>query len=294
MIDREIPKLSKWPFLLGDVLLIAVAGWIILRTAQPLPLWPLVTAAACAAVGAWLFAMPFVLEYRAAVRRLEQQSFASTLAQIRNVEQVAEHISGATARWQDVQEHAARTTAAAKEISERMAAEAKDFCAFLEKANDTEKAHLHLEVEKLRRAEGEWLQLTIRLLDHVYALYLAGVQSGQANVIAQLTQFQSACRDLVRRMGLTPFVVPPDTAFDPNRDQLLDGQTAPSDGARVGETLATGYTYQGKLLRRAVVALLREGETAAHPGSGAPVGATSAAGSPALVAAEPAQAASRG
>lgn len=256
MTDQKSPKLPKGPFLLGDVLLIVVAGWILLHTDQPPGLWPVVTVAACTAAGAWLFALPFVLEYRATMRQLEQQALASTLEQIQNMEQVARHISGATAQWQTVQDHAARTAAVAKEISDKMAAEAKAFCDFLQKANDTEKAHLQLEVEKLRRAEGEWLQLTVRLLDHVYALYLAGVRSGQANLVTQLTQFQNACRDLVRRMGLVPFVAAPETPFDANLNQTVDGHPAPPPGARVADTLATGYTYQGKLLRRAVVTLL--------------------------------------
>lgn len=271
MTDQETPNLPKWPFLLGDGLLIGVAVWIILRIEPPPPLWAVVTVATCAATGAWLFALPFVLEYRSAVRQIEQQSLVSTLNQIQNLELVARHISGATAQWQGVQEHAARTASVAKEISERMAAEAKDFCAFLEKANDTEKAHLNLEVEKLRRAEGDWLQLTIRLLDHVYALYLAGVRSGQANLVAQLTQFQNACRDLVRRVGLVPFVAPPEAPFDANLNQLVDGQPVPPSGARVADTLATGYTYQGRLLRRAVVTLLPPDPAAA------PAAASSAA-----------------
>ena len=40
-----------------------------------------------------------------------------------------------------------------------MTAEARAFQQFLDKANDTERNHLRLEVEKLRRAEGDWLQV---------------------------------------------------------------------------------------------------------------------------------------
>ena len=42
---------------------------------------------------------------------------------------------------------------------------------FLAKANDSEKGFLRLEVDKLKRAEGEWLQTLVRILDHVNALH---------------------------------------------------------------------------------------------------------------------------
>jgi hypothetical protein len=57
------------------------------------------------------------------------------------------------------------------------------------------KNHLRLEIEKLRRGEGEWLQVMVRVLDHVQALHLAGQRSGQRNLIEQLTHFQNSCRD---------------------------------------------------------------------------------------------------
>ncbi len=258
MTERMVPQLAKWPFLLGDALMLCVAAWIIFHGEQPLGLGSIVGCVAATAVGVWLVVTPFLLEYRAAVRLLETDTLTSTLAQIQNLEQVGAQIARATAQWQAVQEQATKTTATAQQISERMAAEAKDFCAFLEKANDTEKAHLGLEVEKLRRAEADWLQLTIRLLDHVYALHQAGARSGQPNLITQLAQFQNACRDIVRRVGLVPLIANPTDPYDDKLHQLVDGETAPPAGARVAETLATGYTYQGRLVRRAVVALLSE------------------------------------
>jgi hypothetical protein len=68
------------------------------------------------------------------------------------------------------------------EIAERMTAEAKGFAEFMQKANDSEKAHLRLEVDKLRRAEAEWLQIMTHVFDHVYALYAAAAKSGQPNL----------------------------------------------------------------------------------------------------------------
>ncbi|HEV8543064.1 MAG TPA: nucleotide exchange factor GrpE, partial [Verrucomicrobiae bacterium] len=46
--------------------------------------------------------------------------------------------------------------------------------------------------------------------------------------------------------------------FDPRGHQLPDTQSEPGANAKVGEILATGFTYQGQLLRRALVVLTAE------------------------------------
>jgi len=82
---------------------------------------------------------------------------------------------------------------------------------------------------------------------------LGAGRSGQPNLIAQMDHFQHACRDAARRIGLTPFTANPSDLFDAQRHQVLDGEPAPPEGATVAETVATGYTFQGRLLRPALV-----------------------------------------
>jgi molecular chaperone GrpE (heat shock protein) len=207
------------------------------------------------ALAALLGILPFVLEYRTSSRLAESASLAEVVGQIKNLEMIAEQIAGATARWQSVQEVADRVAGTSRAIAERMSAEAKAFTDFMQRANDSEKATLRLEADKLRRAEGDWVHVLVRMLDHVYALHLGATRSGQPNLIAQLDQFQHACRDAARRIGLSPFTANPAEAFDPQRHQLLDGEEVSPDGATIAETLATGYTFQGRLLRPALVRL---------------------------------------
>jgi hypothetical protein len=136
-----------------------------------------------------------------------------------------------------------------------MAAEAKAFSDFMQKANDSEKAHLRLEVEKLRRVETEWLHTVIRLLDHIFALQQAAIRSGQRSLIQQLTSFQDACREITRRVGLVPLEATAGEIFDGTRHQLMEGLPQPPEGASVEDTLATGYSFQGQFLRRTLVTL---------------------------------------
>jgi molecular chaperone GrpE (heat shock protein) len=259
MLDEKRLKLSKWPFFLGDLLLLGAAGFVYAQSTLPLGLWQMVIAGSCVLAGACLGVLPFVLEYRILLKLVETSALTTAVAQIQNLESIAAQISNATGRWQNAQEEAEKVAAAAKAISDRMAMELKAFTEFMQRASEGERATLRLEVEKLRRSESDWLQVSVRMLDHVHALHQGAVRSGQPNLIEQLTAFQNACRDAARRVGLTPYAADPAEPFDPQRHQLLDGQSAPANGATVAETVATGYTFQGRLLRPALVRLAETG-----------------------------------
>ncbi len=210
---------------------------------------------AAVAVGAWLMVTPFILKYRAELKLAEADALQSTVAQIQNLEQIKGQISDATGTWLNIQGECARTVATAKEVADGMAAEAKNFMEFMQRANDSEKATLRLEVDKMKRMEGEWLQVEVRTLDHVYALHRAGQQSGQPSLAQQLAQFQHACRDAARRVGLAPYEPEPGEPFDPQKHQAADPNVQPGPESRIAQTVATGYTFQGQLLRPALVLL---------------------------------------
>jgi molecular chaperone GrpE (heat shock protein) len=255
MRDQKEPVLPKWAFFLGDLLLVGAAGLVYSKSAFPLGIWQGWLLVVSVAGAALMGILPFVLEYRAASKLAESEALTEVVGQIKNLESIAEQIAAATARWQSVQEVADRVAGTSRAIAERMSAEAKAFTEFMQRANDSEKATLRLETDKLRRAETDWVHVLVRMLDHVYALHLGAVRSGQPNLIAQLDQFQHSCRDAARRIGLTPYAANPAEPFDAQRHQVLDGDEIPPEGATVAETLATGYTFQGRLLRPALVRL---------------------------------------
>lgn len=258
MPERTLPRLNKLPFYVADAVLIVLAGWIMLKNHHPLTLGPQVLM-----TFAWLAALvfavtPYVLEYKTLVKFSEADRLTDTVAQINRIEEAAEKVQLATGLWQGVQEHSAKTITSAKELTERMSAEAKSFAEFIRKSNDSEKATLRLEVDKLRRAESDWLQVIVRLMDNVYALYQAAARSGQSNITEQLGRFQGICRDATRRIGLTPFEATPDEPFDKEKHQVLDAPDPLPEDARVAETVATGYTFQGQVLRMPLVRLQGE------------------------------------
>ena len=253
MNDAANGKVPKWIFLIGDAGLIIFGFFFVLHSPLPISHWEI--AAGCVALGAILGVIPFILDYLAMGRALEVNALSSVADRIQDLERVTTLISSATNEWVQAQTQAEKTSNSAKEIADQMADEAHQFAKVMQKLNDNEKSALRLEVEKFHRAEVEWLQVLVRILDHVFALHAAAARSGQPRVAEQMTQFQNACREAAHRVGVVPFAAVPDEPFDAKRHQAVNMESEPPAGAFVAETVGTGFTYQGKLLRPALVRL---------------------------------------
>jgi len=267
MNDLKNWTVPKWPFWLGDLLLLGFAYFIITKSHHPISNWEVIACFATATMGALIGILPYYLDYRATEKALEVSALGEVAGKISDLETLSGKIESATNHWsviQDsVQKESAKTATIVKDIADKMTEEARRFSEFMVKTNDNEKATLRLEVEKLRRAEGEWLQMLVRILDHVFALHTGAIRTGDQRFIEPITNFQNACRDTVRRIGLAPYVAEPDEPFDPERHQLAGKPENVPAGAVVGETIGAGYTYQGKLLRPAIVRLREAKATAA-------------------------------
>jgi len=248
-------KIPKWPFLLGDALLLGFAFYIIRESPHPISQWQTVVCLASATVGVVLGVTPFVLDYRAILRLVDVNALGEVAGKIQELEQLAARINAATNEWMNVQTQAEKISTGADEIAGRMAGEVRQFSEFMQKMNDSEKAALRLEVEKCHRGEAEWLQVLVRILDHVFALHAAAVHSHHPQLAEQITHFQNACYGVARRVGVTPFVAAPDEPFNPERHQALDAKSKPPTDATIAETVGVGYTFQGRLLRPALVRL---------------------------------------
>lgn len=256
-LDNRRPSLPFWPFILLDVLFLGIAYMIFKNTPRPLPTMDGVLIVAAVAGAAISFAIPFLRRNADDAALAQAESMANTVKELQKLDAVAQQINFATSQWQGVQEHATKTVDSAREVADSMAAEAKSFVEFIKKANENEKAHLRVEVDKLRRAEGQWLEVLVRIMDNVHALNQAAIQSGKANLINQIGQFHKACCESSRKVGLIPFIVEGGAAYDAKAQDLFEGEKA-VDGAKVAQTVASGYTFQGQLVRKPVVLLQTE------------------------------------
>lgn len=244
--------------------MVGVASFITFQSRIFMGPWQIFFIVVCVAGGAALGLMPFLLEFRVHSRLFESEALESAISQIRNLDQIASQIGSATTQWREIQSGAENAAAVSREVIEKISAQAKSITDGMENVNDTERAALRLEIEKLRRAETEWLQALVRILDHVHALHQGALRSGQQNLIDQIGNFQNACRDAARRVGITPFSPSASEPFDPQRHQAVGGSQRDAAGSTIEEITATGYTYQGKLVRPALV---RIGATNGEPRS---------------------------
>ena len=251
-------KVPKWPFLTAGAILLAAAWWLVDQAKHPISTTEVGWATGAVALGALLACLPFILEYRATSKLIEMNALGEVVEKIQDLKQFSNQVTTVTDQWARVQEatqgQADKTVAASREIVERITIEVKEFAEFQKKMNDAEKSTLRLEVEKLRRIEGDWLQVVVRILDHIFALHTAATRSGQPDLAGEIAQFQNACRDAARRVGLITFVAEPDELFDAQRHRAHGTETAPPN-AVAAETLAPGLTLQGRLIRPALVRL---------------------------------------
>jgi len=258
MSESTAPKIPKWPFIVGDMALLMTAIFLLSRIEGEFSMLEAFWCLACVAGGAWIMVMPFLKEFQTKADLTEARELADSVEKITSLESLAKRIENATEQWLHVEDRANEINSASKQITEKINAEAREFTAFLQKANDVEKNHLKLEVEKLGRSQNEWLQVLVTTLDHVFALTQAGRQSGQENLIKQLTVFQAACREVARRVGVVVVEPQPNEAFDPEKHQLRDSEAKPEAEAKIIGLAAQGLSHQGRLLRKAVVVI--EGE----------------------------------
>jgi len=263
MTDAKNVTIPKLPFLCGGALLLILAELIVWRGSRPVSTAEAISCVVLAVIGATIGILPFILEYKAFIKTVEVNALGAAVDQIQNLEKVAGQLSSATEQWTRVQEivqtNADKTASVSKQIADKMGEEARQFSEFMQKMNDSEKAALRLETEKLHRGEAEWLQTLVHILDHIFALHTAAVRSGQPELANQIAHFQNACRGLTRRVGLAAFSADANKPFDPERHQLANSKTPPPAGAIVAETVGSGYTFQGRLLRHALVRVRQEG-----------------------------------
>ncbi|HTI71769.1 MAG TPA: hypothetical protein VMF06_17470 [Candidatus Limnocylindria bacterium] len=254
MSDQSVPRLPKAPFIIADVLLVGFAGytWLSHRAATAADWKEMAVVGGLVAFGGWLCTVPFQRNHEAEMRQAEQKNLIDAASGLEKLDQLSRQIAGATGQWQDIQATATKTATQAGGLIERIQAEARTVIESLQRATDSEKQVQRLELDKLRRAEADSVQALVMILDHTYALYMAGVRSGQPGLARELGGFRAACLDAVRRIGLVALDAEPGQPFNPQIHQVAEGvEMAP--GTPIGGVAACGYTLRGTPLRKIVV-----------------------------------------
>lgn len=255
MSETNVPRMQKWPFFLGDVIALIACYVVYNMGGETFETGKAAACVVCVVFGAIFAAYPFIQEYRLDARFAEADQLAHVSDFMGQLEKVKNGVTVATAHLETAQDFSDKTIQSSREIAERMTEEAKAFADFMAKANDAEKSHLQLEVDKLRQGEGEWVKTTTVMLDETFRIHRAAAQSGNMRVADQLAKFQSVCHAASSRVGLVPFEAEFGEPFNPEKHALPDPSMEAPEDARVGATLAPGYSYLRRPLRPVIVEL---------------------------------------
>ncbi len=120
MNDVREWKIPKWPFLLGNALLLAFAYLIVWKSPHPISQWEILACFAAAMFGAVLGILPFLLDYRAMGTALQVNALGAVTDKIQDLEKLAAQIGAATNQWDAIQGQAEKTDAGAKQIADKM------------------------------------------------------------------------------------------------------------------------------------------------------------------------------
>lgn len=184
-IPDEAPKLTPWPFIAGDLLLLATAYFIASQARAPLNGLPLACVAACVICGALLAIIPFLLNYTQArdAALAERQNEIAALAQTTATS--AEQLGIAVAGLNTIAELAAKNLKTAEHLPHKLQEKINEFKTQLNEVAVTENETLAQEINTLRTAETERLETA-----------LASIRKTAAEISAAETQHRKQLGEL--------------------------------------------------------------------------------------------------
>ncbi len=184
--NDEAPKLSPWPFLLGDALLLATAAYLASRSPAPLAGPALFAVVLCVGLGAVLACIPFLLNYtrRQDLALAERQNEIAALA--RTTAESAEQIGIVAQGLQSISETTHRALKPLDQLPQKLQEKINEFKAQLNEVNINENEALAQEVNTLRTSEIERLETAFASVRKT-AAELAALETATRQHLADLT-----------------------------------------------------------------------------------------------------------
>ena len=157
-ISNEAPRLPKLPFIIGDIVLLVAAWLTYQKSSLPLGTAPLLAIVVCVALGAVLFALPFLADYAQADREAFAERQRGLEALARTTAEAAEQISIAAAGLHEITTLTQKNLKTAEHLPQRLQEKISEFNQRLNEAAATENEALQQEINTLRAAEAERLE----------------------------------------------------------------------------------------------------------------------------------------
>lgn len=249
----KAPLSEFLPYIITDAVFLGVAFCILALGSRPLTGMELVAVVFCVSAGAISLIYPFKRRLDHESQAEQAMAFKSSVSRLSGIEDLASRIEIATSRWTEIESKAEQSLSTSKEISEEMIGESESFKEFIRNASSEETQHLRLMVEKLKKAEKEWVHIIMAMMDHATALKWAAQRSSNPNLIQQITNYHSQLVEIARQVGLVIYEPSPGEVYDSELHQPASSDESIESGDNITVPRSAGFKFRGVILRKALV-----------------------------------------
>ena len=156
-LPDQTPKLPKLPFLIGDLLLLGIAAYLVATHPAPLASTTLIAVVVCVALGTVLGAIPFLADYARRQDEALDERQRGLDALSRTITNAAEQISIAANGLHQIVEIAHKNLKHAEQLPHKLQDKISEFNAQFDNARDDDREELEKELAELRATESERL-----------------------------------------------------------------------------------------------------------------------------------------
>lgn len=249
------------PYLVADVLFLGTALGVLIFGSRPMTIIELIVITFCVTAGAWVMIYPFKRRADIDLQLAQNRAINQSVAKLSNLESLVARIESASGNWSGIQEKAEQCLGSSKEMAEAMIKESESFKQFLETATNEELQHLRLLLDKMKKAEKDWANIIMAMLDHSTALKWAAKRSNNPNLIEQITNFQAQQVEIARQIGLVIFEPNTGDTFDEEIHQPASSDEVINNGDIIALPRSAGFKFRGVILRKALVSCNKEDQT---------------------------------
>ena len=183
----DAPRLSKLPFIVGDIVLLALAWFIAARHPNPVTPLPLFVITGCVVAGIVALMIPFVVN-----NARDQEDAATSLRhelgeQFKRLKAASDHLQNSTIQLKSIEEIATKNLQAAEKLPFRLQEKITEFNQQLTAAENQDKARLEQELTRLRSGENERLVAAAEQITKSLAGW-TGIEAGVKQQIAAATE----------------------------------------------------------------------------------------------------------
>jgi hypothetical protein len=195
MLPAETPKLPKWPFLLGDALLLGTAWLIADQVRNPFTGQPLIWIVVCVIAAAILGAIPFLADYARKQDEALDERQRGLDAIARTVAASAEQIGIAANGLNELTQLAQKNLQAASQLGPGLEQKVTALKAELGATRDDDRAALRKEIATLRSVEAQRIEAAVQQLTKTSAEF-ARAEAALQKQLAEVRELCTTAGDL--------------------------------------------------------------------------------------------------